>query len=157
MACNYFFIITCTFVIFMQLNINYSSDLHQVPNVRKRVTHYVKRGKSPVNYYNNSVSTFNLILECGDVEKNPGPRKTQSNLTNQVSQVPKKAPSCSSCSKGVGMNRKRLICTNCFGLTHVSCSQLSQRNFEDNHSLSYDLRCKRVVLDFFTGKWGYGT
>ena len=35
--------------------------------------------------------------------------------------------------------------------------QLPKVNFEDNHSLSYDLRCKRVVLDFFTGKWGYGT
>ena len=34
--------------------------------------------------------------------------------------------------------------------------QLPKVNFEDNHSLSYDLRCKRVVLDFFTGKWATG-
>ena len=33
----------------------------------------IKRAKSPVCYYPNCITTYNAILECGDIEKNPGP------------------------------------------------------------------------------------
>ena len=89
----------------------------------------IKRCKKRTLYYSNHTATFQLIL-CGDVEANPGPTlrrkcktsdmsKTQQNRTSK-----RKSSPCSICAKGVGSNRKRLICTSCLSLTHVSCSTL---------------------------------
>ncbi|XP_057299344.1 uncharacterized protein LOC130629967 [Hydractinia symbiolongicarpus] len=77
----------------------------------------IKRGKSPIVYYANSVSTFNIILS-GDIQENPGPGSSK----------------CTECNKGVGTNRKRLQCIKCFCFTHASCSNLPI--FEQNRMTS---------------------
>ena len=69
----------------------------------------LKRVKSRINYYANSVATFNLLLS-GDIEENPGPGL--------------RAPKCTECEKGVGTNRKRLECKTCLNPTHAACSNL---------------------------------
>ena len=33
----------------------------------------IRKAKSPVCYYPNCVATYNAMLDCGDIEKNPGP------------------------------------------------------------------------------------
>ena len=40
--------------------------------VRRFHASKIKRAKARINYYNNSVATFNIILS-GDIEQNPGP------------------------------------------------------------------------------------
>jgi len=55
---------------------------------------------------NDDIQNFNLILS-GDIEQNPGP-----------------SPKCTECNKGVGTNRKRLMCDVCMSLTHLSCSTI---------------------------------
>ena len=42
-------------------------------NFLKRRTKYIGQN---VSYYPNSVKTFNIIQICGDIESNPGPKKT---------------------------------------------------------------------------------
>ena len=71
------------------------------------------------------------ILECGDIEKNPGPgfdrqSRKKHNATTKKS-ASKKALSikCSVCNKGVGNNRKRLSCGCWLELMHVTCSNLT--------------------------------
>ena len=76
---------------------------------RNRIT--TKRNKAPVPYYCNSTATFNVLLECGDVEANPGPVK--------------KSPKCPSCEKTVRINQKRLVCEVCFRISHASCVNLT--------------------------------
>ena len=74
----------------------------------------IKRSKCPINYYANSVASYNLILS-GDVELNPGPG----------SRVKNNAAKCSICNKAVGTNRKNVKCEVCQHLTHVTLIYLS--------------------------------
>ena len=88
---------TCLSVI---LTISLITDTHETllkckEPVRRFHASKIKRAKARVNYYNNSVATFNIIL-FGDIEQNPGPG------------LPK--PKCPKCDKTVGCNQKRLIC-----------------------------------------------
>ena len=69
----------------------------------------IKRAKARINYYNNSVATFNIILS-GDIEQNPGPG------------LPK--PKCPRCDKTVRCNQKRLICQLCLDAFHANCVNL---------------------------------
>ena len=68
----------------------------------------LKRSKSRVLYYPNTTATFNVILQAGDIESNPGPGFS--------------SPKCSICTKTVRCNEKQLICKQCFELTHARCA-----------------------------------
>ena len=70
----------------------------------------IKRAKSRIVYFSNTVATYNVILS-GDIETNTGP-----GLRSR-----KKIPKCTVCWKGVGANRKRFECEKCFNLTHINC------------------------------------
>ena len=59
--------------------------------------------------------TFNLALV--DIELNPGPGSNGRNNT----------PKRSLCNKGVGTTRKRLQCSQCRNLTHITCSNIPKR------------------------------
>ena len=111
-------------------DIKESSTLLHVGYQNRSLTYFksckIKRCKSRTLYYSNHSATFQLIL-CGDVEANPGPtlrRKCKSSDSTKIQRKRKSSP-CSICWKGVGSNRKHLICPSCFSLTHVSCSSLS--------------------------------
>ena len=94
-----------------------------------KVKSTIKRCKSRTCYYANSCATFQIVLS-GDIESNPGPvfRDGYKTLSLNDPKPIKSAPKCKLCDKGVGTNRKRLICIVCMGLTHISCSTMSQEN-----------------------------
>ena len=75
----------------------------------------IKRAKSRIVYYSNTVATYNVILS-GDIETNPGPGLRSRN----------KLPKCTVCWKGVGANRKRFECERCLNLTHINCTNISK-------------------------------
>ena len=75
----------------------------------------IERSKCPINYYANSVASYNLILS-GDVELNVGPGSCVKN----------NAAKCSICNKAVCTNRKRVKCEVCQHLTHVSSLNISK-------------------------------
>ena len=91
---------TCLSVI---LTISLITDTHETllkckePVKRFRASK-IKRAKTRIIYYNNSIATFNIILS-GDIEQNPGPG------------LPK--PKCPKCDKTVRCNQKYLICQLC--------------------------------------------
>ncbi len=70
-------------------------------------------------YYNNSAATFCLLLNCGDVEVNPGPQSVRPCKPRKS----RHAPRCIQCEKVVARNHKRCICSNCFDFRHVKCTQ----------------------------------
>ena len=84
-------------------------------------------------YYPNGVATYNAILECGDIEKNPGPgfdrqsRKKHNATTKKYTSKKALSTKCPICNKGVGNNRKRLLYIYCLELTHVTCSNLTRK------------------------------
>ena len=65
--------------------------------------------------YSNSTSTFQLarLVACGDISPNPGPEK------------------CTSCSRTIAINHRRLRCDSCTGQYHVKCGKVktSKRNY----------------------------
>ena len=73
----------------------------------------------------NHCASLQIILS-GDIEINPGPvlHRGRSKLKPSKPKVINKSPPCNVCTKGVGSNRKRLLCSTCFDLSHVSCSTL---------------------------------
>ena len=73
----------------------------------------VKRRKSRIKYYATCFVTLNLALS-GDIELNPGPGSYACNNT----------PTFSLYNKGVGTTRKRLQCSQCHNLTHITCSNI---------------------------------
>ena len=75
----------------------------------------IKRAKSRIVYYSNTVATYNVILSA-DIETNPGPGLRSRN----------KIPKCTVCWKGVGANRKRFECERCFNLIHANCANISK-------------------------------
>ena len=83
----------------------------------------IKRSKSRIGYYANSCATFQLVLS-GDIELNPGPGSNARTNSKKITRSKQKPSPCTVCWKGVGTNRKRLICPSCLSLTHVSCSYL---------------------------------
>ena len=82
-------------------------------------------------YYPNCVVTYNAIPESGDIEKNPGPgfdrqsRKKYNATTKKSTSKKASSTKCLICNKGVGNNRKQLLCIYCLELTHVTCSNLT--------------------------------
>ena len=91
-----------------------------------KIKRQIKRAKSTAYYYPNSVATFNVILESGDIELNPGPgfnkqlRKKQNAIIKKTINKKASTPTCPICNIGVGNNRKHLLCTWCLELTHVA-------------------------------------
>ena len=88
---------TCLAVI---LTISLITNTHETLSkcnepVRRFHASKIKRAKARINYYNNSVATFNIILS-GDIEQNPGPG------------LPK--PKCPKCDKTIRCNQKLLMC-----------------------------------------------
>ena len=75
----------------------------------------IKRAKSRIVYYSNTVATYNVILS-GDIETNPGPNLRSRN----------KIPKCTVCWKGAAANRKHFECERCFNLTHRNCKNISK-------------------------------
>ena len=73
----------------------------------------IKRAKSKINYHANCVTTFNLALS-GDIELDSGPGSNARNNTAK----------CSLCKKVVGTTRKRIQCSQCRNLTHITCSNI---------------------------------
>ena len=72
-------------------------------------------------YYNNSSTTYCLLLKSGDIEENPGPL------------IKKRATSrCSECEKAVAKNHKRCVCTQCFDFTYAKCARI----FKDIRTVS---------------------
>ena len=104
-------IFTCLLVI---LTISLITDTHETllkckePVKRFRASK-IKRAKTRIIYYNNSIATFNIILS-GDIEQNPGPG------------LPK--PKCPRCDKTVRCNQKRLICQLCLDVVLANCVNL---------------------------------
>ena len=82
-------------------------------------------------YCPNCVATYKTILECGDIEKNPGPgfdresRKKHDATTKKSASKKALSTKCSVCNKGVGNNRKRLLSICWLELMHVTCSNLT--------------------------------
>ena len=74
----------------------------------------IKRAKSRIVYYSNTVATYNVILN-GDIETNPGPGLRSRN----------KITTCTLCWKGVGANRRRFECKGCFNVTRINCTRIS--------------------------------
>ena len=56
-------------------------------------------------------------------------------------------PNCSLCNKGVGTRRKRLQCSQCVNLTHISCSSIPKT--EQKHYTArtvYQRQNKNTIL-----------
>ena len=59
----------------------------------------------------------------------------------------KTVPKCSICTKGVGTNRKRLLCLTCKSLTHVACTNLSAYEKQmKTSSSSYEWICNFCTI-----------
>ena len=91
----------------------------------------LKRTRSRVPYYSNSVVTSQLLLSAGDVEKNPGPSLVdQSPASNNHQQCAPKnqrssrtpAAVCPQCEKALRRNQKPFLCHVCKDLTHARCT-----------------------------------
>ena len=74
----------------------------------------VKLNKCPVAYYPNLTTTFNVILESNDTEKNLWPTQVNN------------APSSDKSEKVIRSNAKRCICISCSSLTYPKCANISQ-------------------------------
>ena len=75
----------------------------------------IKRAKSRIIYYSNTVPTYNVILSR-DTETNPGP-----GLHSHY-----KIQKCTVYWKGVGANHKRFECERCLNLTQINCTNISK-------------------------------
>ena len=91
-----------------------------MPRRNKRVNRK-KWSYGRVFYYSNSTATFCVLLQCGDVNPNPGPEASRPSRRDR-----KLLPDvrCSQCEKLVAKNHKRCVCTTCFEFTHVECTQV---------------------------------
>ena len=68
------------------------------------LTNKIKRAKSRIVYYSNTVATY--VILNGDIETNPEPGLRSRN----------KIPKCIVCWRGVGANRKCFECEKCLNL-----------------------------------------
>ena len=88
---------TCLLLI---LTFSLISATHETLKCNTPVKHFcaskIKRAKTRIIYYNNSIATFNVILS-GDIEHNPGPSLPKSK--------------CPRCDKTVRCNQKRQLST----------------------------------------------
>ena len=111
-----------------------------------RVSNKIKRAHCRTNYYSNHCASFQTILS-GDIELNPGPglRQCRCKLKPSKPKVLKKSPPCSVCTISVGSNRKRLLCTTCLNLTHLSCSTLP-KTLQEQIRAAAPYKCAQCIL-----------
>ncbi|XP_057296305.1 uncharacterized protein LOC130625270 [Hydractinia symbiolongicarpus] len=123
----FYTLILTTFIISSNdQQVHYETSLPLLPkNTQAR---HLKRGKSRVLYYSNCSATFNLILD-GDIEVNPGPGFV--------------APKCSTCSKVVRCNQKRLLCSQCLDVSHAVCQ--NKQHLVTNSRVPYETMCDRCL------------
>ena len=93
----------------------------------------LKRPKSRVLYYPNTTAAFNVILQAGDIESNPGPGFSP--------------PKCSIFTKTARCNEKQLICKQCFESTHARCANFKNVR-ANNPTLWTCSHCLLTVLPF---------
>ena len=121
-------------LIFLIVVISISSVINDIPQESIVTSKHrckkseIKRSKCPINYYANSIASYNLILS-GDVELNPVPGSHAKN----------NAAKCSICNKAVGTNRKHVKCEGYQHLTHVSCLNISKLQQQKIHWKNYSL------------------
>ena len=134
-------------LLLLALLLNFNCDLngdygiHQKSNVFKLMSlkvSNIKRSKSRVLYYSNSTASFQLVLS-GDIELNPGPGL--------------RAPKCDSCNKTVKSNQKRLVCEQCFNVTHAKCVNMKHHIANSKVPCNWICNnCTHRVLPFFNLK-----
>ena len=103
-----------------------------LPLCDKSVTVKVKRGKSRIKYYSNTVATHQLLLIAGDIHENPGPSSTSSSASGSTHNGPRKQTSirvlaavCPQCDKPVRRNHKCFQCCVCQDRHHTRCTGTS--------------------------------
>lgn len=97
---------------------NYSSDLDFYTITTTNFI--IRRSKARligghIPYYANTVSSFRLLIICGDVELNPGPN-SQDNEVKTRWRYP-----CGECLKPVKSNQNGIRCALCSSWFHVKC------------------------------------
>ena len=86
-----------------------------------------KRSRRPCLYYANCCACFHLsLLRCGDIEANPGPKKSQK---------------FQECERTLRKNQKQTNCKSCFYLFHVKCVCLSN----DITTTQNNFKCTRCL------------
>ena len=83
-----------------------------------------RRQASSLQYYPNSVATFQLLMSARDIASNPGPAINMSK-NKRMSNRNISAAICPSCEKTVRKNQKRVLCEVCMSLTHARCSGIA--------------------------------
>ena len=93
--------------------------------------------------YSNSASTFNIprLVQCGDVEINPGPE--QSSTTTRMKPIWKHP--CGVCTKSVRSNQKGIFCDGCNKWFHLKCISMDLKSYSDlgssNEQWFCDINC----------------
>ena len=130
---NYLSIIAIIFLLEVFSCHQLENDLIRSSRSNLAIRMKLKRSKRRVLYYPNTTAAFNVILQAGDIESNPGPDFS-----------PHK---CSVCTKTVRCNQKQLICKQCFGLTHARCANF--KNVKTNNPTLWRCsHCLHTVLPF---------
>ena len=106
-------------VCFLILTLKSASKTLTQKNKEHRAKHFLS-GRVP--YTPNGISTLNLsreLLACGDVSRNPGPKKTAT----------PKYP-CGECHKNVRNNQDAIMCEECNTWFHTKCLHISSHIFK---------------------------
>ena len=96
-----------------------------------------------VTQYSNSASAFNIprLVQCGDVEINPGPE--QSSTTTCTKPIWKHP--CGLCTKSVRSNQKGILCDGCNKWFHLKCISIDLQSYFDlgssNEQWFCDINC----------------
>ena len=75
-------------------------------------------------YYPNSTASRQILLQGGDISLNPGPRQLKTQ--------------CEECEKTIRKNQSSVSCSECMGLRHVKCTNLT--------SVSLVFTCNRCLI-----------
>ena len=89
-----------------------------------------------VNYYANSTASFQhaKLLLSGDVAVNPGLQK------------------CHTCDRTMARNHRVMTCTECKRRTHITCSQVSLKEYAQlQQKPSYTTYCTNCLFSFLPG------
>ena len=109
--------------------------ISQTLNSFQQIKLRVKRGKSRALYDRNGISSFNIILQCGDIATNPGPGSH--------------SPKCPTCQKVVRCNQKRLICNECLSVSHLLCSGITNIKIQSRVPHHWTCNnCLHLILPF---------
>lgn len=102
-----------------------------------RVRHLGTRAKgyfgTDLTRYPNSVSTFNIsrLVQCGDIEINPGPGQSLSPGLSTTRKKPLWKCPCDVCTKPVRSNQKGILCDGCNKWFHLKCITMDLQAYID--------------------------